>query len=56
MIADNNECAQNGGLGPCAQTCTNTEGSFFCSCKPGFTLSEYTCDGEKACMNQLALF
>ena len=38
-ILDINECATNGGLGPCAQICTNTPGSFSCSCKAGYILS-----------------
>ena len=43
---DINECLPNGGLGPCAQNCTNTIGSFQCSCQPGYTQSGYTCNGE----------
>lgn len=35
---DINECLQNGGLGPCQQMCTNTNGSFFCSCRAGYML------------------
>ena len=45
-ISDINECAPNGGLGPCAQICTNTPGSFSCSCKAGYNLSGYACNGK----------
>ena len=45
-FADINECLPNGGLGPCAQNCTNTIGSFYCSCLPGYTLSGYACNGK----------
>ncbi|EDO49615.1 predicted protein, partial [Nematostella vectensis] len=31
---DINEC--NSASSPCAQQCTNTEGSFTCSCNPGY--------------------
>ena len=46
MHTDVDECAtDNGG---CAQTCTNTVGSFVCSCQSGYTLASngLTCDGE----------
>ena len=36
---DINECLPNGGLGTCQQNCTNTNGSYYCSCKPGYVLS-----------------
>ena len=45
-VADINECQPNGGLGPCSQICTNTIGSFNCSCNTGYTLSGYTCNGR----------
>ena len=41
-----NECiANNGG---CDQHCTNTLGSYYCSCAVGYTLNgnEHACDGE----------
>ena len=49
ITTDINECAPNGGLGPCDQFCTNTNGSFFCSCSPGYMhiLSQYSCTGKK---------
>ena len=45
--ADVNECLSNGGLGPCQQACTNTNGSFYCSCQPGYTFSGSACNGEQ---------
>ena len=44
-ISDINECLPNGGLGPCAQICINTIGSFYCGCQPGYNLSGYVCNG-----------
>ena len=46
FISDINECLPNGGLGFCAQNCTNTVGSFDCSCKKGFSQSGYSCFGK----------
>eukprot|EP00731_Ephydatia_muelleri_P012416 Em0006g1310a len=48
---DTNECASNGGLGPCQQICTNTVGSHYCSCLPGYTLSANgnSCDDINEC-------
>ncbi len=46
LLADINECnSDNGG---CAQTCTNSEGSFECSCDAGYTLNgdSRNCDGK----------
>lgn len=43
---DINECASNGGRGPCDQICTNTNGSFLCSCQLGYTQNGYSCIGE----------
>ena len=43
--ADINECAvQNGN---CSQLCVNTNGSYYCSCYPGYRLNQdnKTCDG-----------
>ena len=45
-ISDVNECqASNGG---CEQLCTNTEGSFQCSCRTGYSLSSggTNCNGK----------
>ena len=40
---DIDECA----AAPCDQFCTNTEGSFECSCRDGFTLSgQRNCESE----------
>ena len=44
-VLDINECTPNGGLGPCQQNCTNTIGSFMCSCQSGYTSSRYNCTG-----------
>ena len=41
------ECLLNGGLGPCQHMCTNTIGSFYCSCRSGYTQPSgvYYCKG-----------
>ena len=44
--ADINEClSANGG---CDHTCTNTEGSFYCTCDNGYELhsDKLTCEGK----------
>ena len=38
-----NECNQ--GNGGCEHTCTNTAGSFYCSCNTGYQLSGKHCSG-----------
>ena len=47
MYTDVDECATNNG--GCAQLCNNTDGSYECSCGPGFTLNsdENTCSGNE---------
>lgn len=47
IITDINECAPNNGQGPCEQLCTNTNGSFVCSCQQGYDISGYSCYGEQ---------
>ena len=42
---DVDECAKNNGKGDCEQTCTNTMGSFVCSCRPGYNV--YSSDDNK---------
>ncbi len=44
--ADINECE---GFNDCEHVCVNTDGSFTCSCNPGFTLAidEKRCIGER---------
>jgi len=44
---DVDECATNNG--GCAHNCTNTDGSFVCSCRTGFTLASdgLGCNGEE---------
>lgn len=45
-VADVNECNEN--RDGCAQICTDTEGSYTCSCNAGYNLANDThqCDGE----------
>eukprot|EP00062_Callorhinchus_milii_P012065 gi/632958694/ref/XP_007895185.1/ PREDICTED: pro-epidermal growth factor [Callorhinchus milii] len=44
---DIDECFE-GGLGTCGQICTNTPGSYTCSCLPGYTLegNKWTCRAD----------
>ena len=46
IFIDINECVE--GTSGCTQNCTNTVGSFQCSCKNGYMLLEdkRTCNGE----------
>lgn len=37
LISDIDECTE--GLSSCSQVCTNTTGSYTCSCHPGYTLN-----------------
>lgn len=43
---DNNECLTNNG--GCDDICTNTPGSYTCSCKDGYELDadKHTCNGK----------
>ena len=52
---DFDECASENSNG-CQQNCSNTEGSYTCSCNVGYTLDEdgYTCNG-KICIIVLLL-
>ena len=45
LFTDINECTNNNG--GCNQTCTNTAGSYLCSCNTGYTLNtdDHACDG-----------
>ncbi len=45
MYVDINECNTNNG--GCDQVCTDTDGSFMCSCNSGYLLSEdgVSCNG-----------
>lgn len=47
VFADVNECTL--GTSTCSQTCTNTDGSFECSCGAGYILEadDIGCDGKK---------
>ena len=51
--SDINECAENSD--GCEQMCTDTDGSFVCSCRDGFRLGSdrRSCDGECALFNLL---
>ena len=46
VFIDIDECLSlNGG---CSHFCTNTEGSFFCSCREGFSLvANNQCEGKR---------
>ena len=48
FVSDINECSTNNGN--CSQICTNTNGSYVCSCSPGYLLSgdKMTCNGDLA--------
>ncbi|XP_078658285.1 uncharacterized protein LOC144903747 [Branchiostoma floridae x Branchiostoma belcheri] len=38
VMMDINECSTNGGHGSCSQVCSNTVGSYSCSCNDGYSL------------------
>ena len=38
LLSDIDECAGEGDLSPCQQVCTNTEGSYECSCNRGYVV------------------
>ena len=40
--ADSSPCDENA-------DCTNSDGSYFCTCKQGFTGDGTTCDGKPEC-------
>ena len=54
-VLDINECSANNG--ECSQTCSNTNGSFVCSCMIGYTLSadNLTCNGKHGYVNLIHL-
>lgn len=43
LILDIDECENS----PCQQTCSNTMGSFQCSCKTGYTAVGTRCEGQQ---------
>ena len=47
LLTDVNECDTNNG--GCDHSCTNTQGSFECSCDEGYILDsdDFSCLGEK---------
>ena len=51
VAADINECQRNTHNCNVSATCTNTPGSFFCTCKPG-----YTGDGVARCDGKICLY
>ena len=54
--ADVDECDQQ--LAPCDQLCSNTDGSFICSCNDGYYLGDdmLTCYGKPACTHNAASY
>ena len=46
VVLDINECAE--ATDGCAQACTNTDGSYLCSCESGYRLAsdQHGCDGK----------
>ena len=46
LSLDNNECSSN--KGGCAHTCTNTAGSYYCTCNTGYSLNndKHGCTGK----------
>ena len=47
LLVDIDECSQRN-LHGCQQSCTNTNGSFFCSCYDGYELAtdKQNCEGK----------
>jgi len=43
--ADIDECAENNGGCHAQAVCNNTEGSFTCTCNPGYTGDGFNCTG-----------
>ena len=50
LFVDIDECSENSDN--CSQNCSNTIGSYLCSCNDGFTLGsdQHTCNGINMCM------
>ena len=55
LTADENECQLNNG--GCDQTCTNTMGSFLCSCDAGYSLAAdgLSCEGKNIMYSLLCI-
>ena len=45
LFLDVNECLENTHKCSANADCTNTEGSYTCSCREGFQGDGFTCDG-----------
>ena len=54
FISDSDECQMSTHNCSDNATCINTEGSFNCSCKPGYRGNGYNCSG--ACLQSLSYF
>ena len=56
MISDVNECAE--GIDDCAQLCTDTVGSYTCSCSSGHYLTDDSrgCEGNKHFMGSFVIY
>ena len=56
MHTDRDECAL--GISGCNQICTNTVGSYMCSCNPGYqiALNNRTCTGKHIASNMMVSF
>ena len=53
QYVDVNECLDNNG--GCSDNCTNTNGSYYCSCFSGFELlsDNHNCEGNKMIYNSI---
>ena len=51
-MSDINECAENNGCNKNAQ-CRNTEGSYTCKCKAGFSGNGWDCTSKYVAFNNL---
>jgi len=58
VAADINECVPNDDRNCCNQGCTNTDGSYYCTCNDGYLLGadNCTCEGNKETVSVLHLF
>jgi len=54
--ADIDECASNNGGCDAVAICSNTPGSFTCTCPEGYTGDGFTCTGKSNVVSILSLF